>query len=71
MKLPQAAVPHLDDLAFFKGELLLCSIWVWGHGERVVVKESHKDPGRELFGTRVSFRLFIEVWRKAVSPVIV
>lgn len=59
---------YLDDLSFFEGKLLFCSIRIWGHGEGVVVKQSHKDAGRELLGTRVSFRFVIEVWRKAVSP---
>lgn len=57
---------HLDDLSFLKGKLFFSSIWIRGHGEGVIVKQRHKDPGRELFGTWVSLRLFIEVWRKAV-----
>ena len=62
--------PHLDDLPFFKGKLLFRSIWVWGHGEGVVVKKSHKDPGWELFRPRVRLWLFIEVWRKPVPPTV-
>lgn len=59
---------YLDDLSFFEGKLLFSSVWVWGHGQWVIVKQSHKDTGWELLSTRVSFGLIIEVWRKMVSP---
>lgn len=35
---------HPNDLPFFKGQFLISCIWVRGHGQRIVVKESHKDP---------------------------
>ena len=50
---PPRPCPHLDDLPFFKGKLLFCSVWVRGHGKGVVVKKGHKDAGWELFRPRV------------------
>lgn len=35
---------HPDDLPLFEGQLLISCIRVGGHGQRIVVKEGHKDP---------------------------
>lgn len=35
---------HLDDLPLFERKLFICCIRVWGHGWRIIIKESHKDP---------------------------
>lgn len=55
--------PHLDDLSFFKRKLFISSIWVWGHGERVILEQCYKDTeGVFRFG-------LIVVWRRPPSSV--
>lgn len=44
--------PHPNDLPLFEGQLLISCIWVGGHGQRIVVKEGHKDP-EGLLGLRL------------------
>lgn len=36
--------PHLNDLPLFEGQLLVSCVGVGRHGQRIVVKEGHKDP---------------------------
>lgn len=52
---------HPNDLALFEGQLLISCIRVGGHGQRVVVKEGHKDP-EGLLG----LRLIVVRWGAAI-----
>lgn len=53
---------HLDDLALFEGQLLVSSIRVGGHGQRVVVKQGHKYTRQVLW-----LRLLVVHWRPPPS----
>lgn len=60
----QTAASHLDDLALFERQLLVSRVRVWGHGEGVIVKQSHKYTRQVL---RV--RLLVVLRGAALSPV--
>lgn len=56
--------PYLDDLPFLERQLLNSRVRVGGHGERVVIKQSHKYP-------RVVLQLrLIVVWRAAAASTV-
>lgn len=65
---PLTSRAHLDDLPLLEGQLLLGSIRVRGHGEGVVVEQSHEDAGREVLNPRVRLWTLVEVWGEQVPP---